>query len=468
MFGADNSQFTLIRKASAAAVVAALSACGGGGGGAATTPSEIGQSSGSNGETGSSGNTSGSASSGKAFVALDPIVSAASAFDAKVDATYSNDSALNSIVGGALYAAWNPNDPTTMLKPGMKIAFFGKAPGCSDLSGSGPVVRGSDADYAAASTRAGLPAADSQTRRWVPAAAASCDASVAGEDGPSMVQIDARDSTGAIGLYTHGGTTDAGGTAFLEPFDGSGRNGAGANANILGTFVSFRQPWSSASAIHPWNGAASARIATMQSVAQTAVGDAGTPSQYVQVKQQIAVTFINVQCAQSIISSTTPCQIQYLMNTDIERTGISDWSSVDWFNNAGIMFDPGQGGIPVVEGPIRARGEVTSDAVSGLALFQSQANPTQHAAFANVGFDVRIDFGQLINAARIVAGLKQQTAAASVSDSAMAALWGASWNDPSAWVLLTSQVGQEVYDPYADKKAYIGGSFSRLYVGAQN
>jgi hypothetical protein len=288
------------------------------------------------------------------------------------------------------------------------------------------------------------------------------------QEGPSMVQVDARDAGGAIGLYTDGGAQSGSTTAFLTPYGAAGQNGAGANANILGTFVNFRQAWGAADPIQPWLADGTARVVSVQSVGATATGDATRPSEYVQVKQQVSVTFLNVACAKTMLSTATPCQIQYLVNTAVQRTGVGDWSQVGWFNAGNVWFDPGQGGIPVVTGPIKAAGDATTDAASGLELFRSEGNPTQHGAFQDVGFDVRIPFADLQNAARIVAGRKLGIDPAAVDDAQMAAQWGAAWADPGQWVLLSSEVGQEVYNPYPAKAAYIGGSFSRLYVGPQH
>jgi hypothetical protein len=264
------------------------------------------------------------------------------------------------------------------------------------------------------------------------------------------------------------GLQDDGLSAFLAPYGDAGQNGQGANAHIMGTFVAFRQDWHAADPIQPWLLDTKARIVTTQTVGDTATGDATRPSEFVQVKQQMAVTFLNLQCAKTMLSPATPCQIQYLFNTAMLRTGVTDWGSVAWANAGGVMFDPGQGGIPVITGPVKAPGLATTDAASGLELFTSQGNPTQHAAFTNVGFDIRLGFDDLMNAARIVAGRKQDMAPEAVDDAGMAALWGAAWNEPAQWVLLSAEVGQEVYNPYPAKKAWIGGNFSQLYVGPQN
>lgn len=468
MFGSVNGGSGRFRNAvamAALAALAALAACGGGGGDSA--PTEGGQGSG----TGATGDGSGSSgSNGKGALTIAPIVDSPEGFHVRVDASYASQAVLEGVAGGSLFAAWDPTNASDVLKPGMKVMFFGHAAGCDNSAfAAGPTTRGADADYAAAASRARLAASDASTQRWVPAGdTAACASSLAQADGPSMVQVDARDTGGAIGLYTNGGTMDDGSAPFLAPWTTAGQDGRGANAGILGTFVTFRQDWTAADPRQPWSTGSDARIASVQTLGDTAVGDATRPAEFVQVKQQVSVTFLNVPCARTLLGTGSPCQIQYLVDTAILRTGVSDWSQVAWFNAGGVMFDPGQGGIPVIEGPIRDAGSPTTDADSGLELFVSQGNATQHAAFASTGFDVRIPFADLLNAARVVTGLKNAVAAADVTGADMAALWGASWNDPAQWVLLSSEVGQEVYDPYVDKQAWIGGSFSELFVGPAN
>src|SRR5262249_6344725 len=87
---------------------------------------------------------------------------------------------------------------------------------------------------------------------------------------------------------------------------------------------------------------------------------------------------------------------------------VSDWSQVAWFRNGDVWFDPAQGGIPIVDGPIYGSGTITSDSKSKLPLFVSQGTATQHAAFSGRTFDVTIGFEQLANVLRIVAGPSAQ------------------------------------------------------------
>ena len=95
----------------------------------------------------------------------------------------------------------------------------------------------------------------------------------------------------------------------------------------------------------------------------------------VQAKQQMMATFLNRDCMNELTGK--PCQIQYLFNTAIARSGVTDWSAVSWFQNGGVWFDAAQGGIPIVDGPIFASGKTTADAKSKLPLFVSQGSATQ-------------------------------------------------------------------------------------------
>ena len=105
-------------------------------------------------------------------------------------------------------------------------------------------------------------------------------------------------------------------------------------------------------------------------------------------------TFLNTTCLRNV--SGQPCQVQYLFNTAIARSGVSNWSQVSWFKNGDVWFDPAQGGIPIVDGPIYASGQMTTDSKTRLPLFVSQGSATQHAAFSGRTFDVTISFDQLV------------------------------------------------------------------------
>jgi hypothetical protein len=264
-------------------------------------------------------------------------------------------------------------------------------------------------------------------------------------------------------MLTTTGPQSDGKAAFLGPYGAGGQNGAGDNAYIAGTFVNLRQAWWAADPLQPWVGQASARVRSVQSMGAYRIDtDAGVT---VQAKQQMMATFLNQTCIRTMTGQ--PCQIQYLFNTAIVRSGVTDWHTVPWFQNGNVWFDPVQGGIPIVSGPIFASGKTTKDGNSSLALYTSIGAQSQHQVFTDKAFDVTISFSQLKNVLRIVTARKLGVDLSAVTEAQIASVWGAAWNDRNNWVLLTADVAQEVYNPTATRTVQIGGGFRSLYVGPQ-
>ncbi|MFZ5549804.1 MAG: hypothetical protein ACOZJX_14020 [Pseudomonadota bacterium] len=426
-----------------------VAACGGGGGGAEDPP-PVG---GGNEQPQDNGNSTGpTPQEGPDALYFRPGTALAAA------------GALDKVSGGdALFAVWNPQDQQAALKPGLKIMFFGTAQGCQ-AGVQGPLAPVSDDRLADVARLTGMAhAAAAPALRWTPAGgSAGCSNEAQARSGASAVYLNADDTAGGVGMLTTSGKQDDSGVPFFGPYGRGGQNGAGTNAHIGGTFVNFRQAWSVADPLQPWIGGAVARVRSVQSMGAAQVDTAG---EAVQAKQQMMATFLNPTCLRE--NSGQPCQIQYLFNTAIVRSGVTDWSKVSWFQQGDVWFDPVQGGIPIVDGPIRASGAVTTDSKTGLPLFTSQGSATQHGSFSGRTFDVTISFEQLQHVLRIVAGRKLSVDSGSVSDTQVAAVWGRAWNDRNAWVLLTGHVGQEVYNPSSEHKVQIGGGFRSLYVGPQ-
>lgn len=434
------------------AMAAALSACGGGGGGS-DTGGNIDQPQGNDPP-----------------VTADPLASGAGVFHFKVESSLSDDAKLRAAVGGDTYAAWNPTSSSKLLSGGLKLTFFGKASGCSTQNG--PVDAGADADLQAAQSASRVATDSAALRRWAPSGQTSgCSLVARGLSGPSMAYLNPAATQGAMALYTHTGPRADGSDGLMNAFDTSGQNGSGANAHIAGTFVILRHDWRATAAVTPWVGLktvtsdASARIVTTQGVGAADLG--AQTSEVIQAKQQLSMGFINETCMAESAPGQRPCQLSYLFNTAIYRNSISDWSSVGWFQNGKVWFDPAQGGIPIVEVPMKSAGTLVSDEGSGLALYRSQGSATQHAAFGTATFDARISFAQLHNVLRIVSARKLGISPANVTDEQLAADWGSRWNDRAAWKLLSATVGQEIHNPIASHRATIGGSVSQVYVAPQ-
>lgn len=383
------------------------------------------------------------------------------------DASLAAAGALNTVAGGkALFAAWDPADPNGALAPGMKVMFFGAAANCASGT-QGPLNSVPDAQLSSVAALTGFSAAAAASDlRWTPSGnAAGCSAAAQAQSGASSVFVNAASGSGAVGMLTTSGLQSDGSEPFLGPYGTQGVDGQGTNAGITGTFVNFRQNWTASTPIHPWAGTAAARLVSTQNVGDVAVSTVA--GETTQAKQQMMATFLNTRCMSELKAQGAACQIQYLLNTAIVRSGVSDWSQVAWFQNGGLSYDPAQGSIPVIDGPIKASGTDTLDQASGLSLFTSQGMATQHASFSGDTFDVTISFTQLQNVLRMTTALADKTTPAAVTDAQIAALWGSGWSDRSSWVLLSSDVGQEVYNPAAARNVQIAGGFSSLFAGTQ-
>jgi hypothetical protein len=442
---------------------AALAACGGGGGGG-----------GAGGATETTQTTSNTTpNTGPQAAVLEAFTESDQAFHFQVSDSLASDTGLQTAAGGSTFSAWNPTGSNQLFAAGMKVNFFGRGNGCDSGASNGPVGQGADAVLPTVASSTGVSTNASTLWRWAPSGGFSpCSADAQGRQGPNMVMINPKsDAGGGVALYTQTGPDTNGVTSLLRPFDASGQNGAGANADINGTFVAFRQDWRNAPR-HPWLGTGpslpSARIVTTQSVAALQVGTEVIANQPVQAKQQLAVAFVNPTCMTGGASSARPCQVSYLFNTAIQRAGIDDWSNVSWFQNGKVWFDPAQGGTPIIESPVKAAGVTVVDETSGLGLVQSKGNATQYGAFSDFNFDLRISFDQLQNVLRIVAGRKYGVAPGAVSEAQMVELWGATWQDRADWVLLTVTSGQEVHNPIGTRQALIGGNFKQVYIGPQS
>lgn len=435
-------------------ISAALAACGGGGGGTSAT-AQGGSGGGSGGSGGSGGTTSA------------PVAGTAQSFYFRALSTLAQSSNLESLTGGTTFAAWNPADAVNSGRPGMKVSFFGAATGCASTV-NGVVGPGDATRFAQDASLSGVDLPSDTTLRWTPQGDTSgCASGVQADSGDSIVALQPRDTGGAMAMVTYTGPRADGTPAFFGPYGATGQNGRGGNAFINGSYVAFRQDWRSTSPRTPWAANGTARVYSVQSIASTAGTSTDLGATVVQAKQEVLASFINPTCVSEAAAAgqQRSCQVQYLLPTGIYRSGVTDWSTVTWFNAGKVWFDAVQGGATIVEGPVLAAGAVTTDATSGLALFSSAGMATRHDAFANQAFDVRISFAQLGNALRLAAAKSLGVAASAVTDAQVADLFGSRWNDPTAWATMSTSVGQEVYNPDSTWRAWIGGSFASLYVG---
>lgn len=442
--------------------LAILAACGGGGGGGG----------------GDSGSTSGSGGSAEqpaggttTSLTIDALPTGTHALYVNVNSSWADLNTAATAVGGAPVMGWNLRDVSKTMVAGMKVAFFGVSDLCDSDAANGPVVSGADAEFENAQSLTGVAATATRADlRWTPSGATSvCSAAAQNLTGPNWIFVNPADSGGGIGMLTQVGPDLKGNTPFLKATTSSGTDGNGYNANGLANFVAFRQAWNSANAIRPWvatsdGSTVDARVFSRQSMGAADVGSA--PGATVQVKQQIMVSLINTECQKG---TQRPCQIQYLFNTAAVRTGVSDWASYSPATQGRVWFDKAQAGLPIVAGLVPAQGKSVVDTDSGLTLYSSAGQESQHAAFSGQPFDLRISFVQLLNAARIVAARELGVSPSVVTDTQMAARWTSQWDQPSSWTLVAGTFGHEIYnDASSTVHSHIGGGLQSLYVGPVN
>jgi hypothetical protein len=377
------------------------------------------------------------------------------------------------IADSEFFATWNADNRQDLLKPGVKILFFGEGYGCDSNVRNGPVAAVGNRNFEDAAELTGIPLATGPGgARWTPRAdEADChDVSVSGV-GDSFVHINPNPDAGGFGLFTATGPAPAGRQdSFFRPIGREGRSGSGINAHIEASFVSFRFDWHKEGAFRPWVhpagavGQSAALLRSTQSVKSVAVGTGRSADvkEVTQAKQQLMVTFINPSCFREMRGLKRLCQIQYLFNLGLYRSGVSDWDSLPLLQRADVFIDPGQGGMPVVRGMLGRDGRAVETMPSGAPIYTSSGAATQHDVFAALEFRVSISFEQLTNALYAAAARASGKEMADTYPKDVQRLYGSRWRDPTQWALLSIHVGQEVYNPSEVFPVYIGGSVHEL------
>ncbi|MBQ0929157.1 hypothetical protein [Ideonella alba] len=371
-----------------------------------------------------------------------------------------------------VWRSWNGGPTDAILRPGLKLMFFGELEGCpsgTEAPQGGPLQESFDgARWRQLAELTGLPPGrQGQRHRWAPAPDPRLCRGSAADDAPgelAFAQLNTDPDEGGLGLYSVSGPQ----TRF-KAYGPGGQGRTGANADIQGSFVHFRQAWNGPDPFRPWAGGpeSTLQLRSRQGVAQVQAGSARTPEGEVQVKQQLGMTVINPRCLrENRPGQRRLCQIQYLFNTAVYRSGVNDWSRVAWFQQASVMGDPAQGAMPVVHGPVGEAGRVAVDAGSQLPLYRSEGAASQHQPFADRLFDLRVRFRDLLAAQRVIVGRQLRRAPENLRAEELEAEFGPDWNRPEAWVLLDVNVGQEAYNRGSRETAAIGGQLRLLEISS--
>lgn len=376
---------------------------------------------------------------------------------------------------GNVFSAWNAHQARNGLSPGVKVMFFGRADACDVDAVNGPTVPDRNPRLQQSLELTGIDYDGLNGKTWSPSGDFDrCSPAARGRAGDSFIHVNPDPKKGGVAMFTYTGRdATTGRTPFFHPFEATGQVGSGANGFISGSFFAFRFAANDKRHIDPWGGAPAGRepvlvFSSRQSVVRAEVpGSRGTAAaDGTQAKQQMIFTLINRSCFKTLSGNGGKlCQIQYLLNLAIYRTGVDDWSRVDWFRDAGVLFDPAQGGVPIVHGPLPARGVSAFDARSGLPLYTSEGEPTQHGEFRDKRFAIRVSFTHLKNALRAAVAGRTKGTSAQVSPAQVAAEFGPRWDDPEEWSLLSVNIGQEVYNRSRERRAFIAGNFRDLAIG---
>lgn len=397
------------------------------------------------------------------------------AFYLRVDNTWTSALAvaLKPQIAFPWLAASNPNDSATLLAPGPKMIFWGRGNSCSQGAGAlAATPSGSAWDRALAAT--GVPAANvpndlrwtpTSDFAWSPANPLALGCSTLGQKGDTAAFVDR--VGGAWWLWTTSGPRTGGVVPFWGPFGSEGQFGSNSNDYIQGTFAALRTPFWTLDAPRPFSGAGRARIRTVQSVRSMVANS--TDGELTQSKQQVVLTLLNPACLFQLGGRPGPCMAQYVWSTAIVRPGVVDWSTVAWFRDPSLWFDPAQGGMPIIDGALGGLNATSVEDDTRLPLYTSQAASTRHVPFSRQVFDVTIGFDQLTNALKIVTGRHLGKAATDVSDEELATHWGAAWNDWNEWVMVQVEFAHEVYNPRSSEtRAEIAGAVHEFYIGPQS
>jgi hypothetical protein len=375
------------------------------------------------------------------------------------------------------YAAWNPTGSKDLLSPGVKMVFFGAASVCDAQVGTGPVSNSSHLTGQDILQDTGIaPRAGIETDIVTPVPDPKhCPVNDKSRRDGSFIVRDTGDQLGGVGLFTTVGPDQNGKVPLVGNFSSKGQSGSGSNVGISGTFIVWRFDWSRPDFATLWPktagktgaGGATTQMLTTQTLASAALGlvsDApGAPVK--QAKQQLTVTLINPACRRALEKQGRQCQIQYLFNVGIIRSGVTDWSKVDWFQTARVWIDPAQGNMPVVDGPVGAKGQVMQNATREYPLYTSAGESSQHGPFKDKTFRMLLGFDQFQNALRIATANQMKKTPKTVSADDIAQYFGPMWNDSSAWTLLSVEVGQEIYNGKPDSEAHVGGSVRDIAIG---
>jgi hypothetical protein len=366
---------------------------------------------------------------------------------------------------GAIFAYWDPRLSAAnphVHDPGFHISFFGTGQGCAEGALNGPVgpLDAAQARQLVAPGTAFSPA--SGARVWSPLPDAAQCGAAPHRAGPAFLAA----SGSGVPMQLFTAVEQPGSGAFWGPFGVRGQVGKGTNAASDGTFLNWALDWQHGHGIQPWadgNASHDITVSTDEAVPATMVQYRPAGVRPSQAHQKFELGFYNTACL-AAVSNKILCQLRVMFDVALVRQQGTDWSRLKFAQQAHLLFDRAQGGLPIIEGPLEQNGELTYLGRSGAAVWRSTGAPTQHGPFQMQHFGATFNFKQLLETLHAVAAHEQRQNAS--SDGAdMPSMFGPRWNDPAAWTIGLVTIGQEVHVGDRATAAYIGGEVASLTVG---
>lgn len=374
------------------------------------------------------------------------------------------------------------------------VAFWGSAgdkySSCNTINGPATGPSGDISLFSYSLQLTGIATEPQSSNQWSPhlPQSAGCPTKAQEKNGGSFVVYNSSAIDGGFGLFTLAG--NALGNFFWHPTTPEQANGV--NAHVMGTYLTLLgdSDFADTQTYHPFSGKTTDpsrlifALRTVQSVMKAKI--AGDPSTIAQVHQLVQVNFLNPDCVKNVLPSNPKavCVVQYLWTTYINRREYAfrnnEYVAVpvetkDFALFAKIWFDPGQGGMAIISGPLKDKTFGTMLTYLGnsydlwtswghASVFERAVDRSQ-PAFADEKFQVNMSWQQFTTALRILAAklYNQNNNSALSPDQIPGAfiqsLFGTQWDNPAIWVVSHAAAAQENYNKRPnDETVYIGGN----------
>lgn len=337
--------------------------------------------------------------------------------------------------------------------------------------------------------------------RWAPKTPTGYGCPSTKKGGDSYAIFTKGSDRSGVGLFTMSGKGFH--DAFWRGFGINGQGGGGANKYISGTFFNFLQGPSltdETTQLKPFSGASTdmnqKRVLLESTQSAYNVATHGDTTKVAQVQQYANFALLNKQC--NTERNQTPslvCQLIYTQESYVNRREYKDGKAIPtetlpWNNYAHYNFDPAQGGMPYVSGPLKTNGVATTINYLGksYSLWTSRGSATKFesdlwakadgqglpvASFENLTFRTEITFGQFLTFLRILGADAYQKekgtsiAPENVPADYLVSKFGSKWNDPNEWIIMRLGFAQEAVNPNQETESiYMGGNIKMINLQA--